>query len=147
MDVFDTREDLDFTVEEQTKNARKWIDKLTTTQCKKQTLFLGSEVTGYSVLGVGCKAVNVDFYPDEMSNKNFQKSVGLLTEKGAFSKALRYNDKYYKSLYYMGLDLSFRRIGNFMKKARVIRALFKEGVAQNLIKIYVKKGRKPANTI
>ena len=134
---------LSYSAEQQAANAVLWITKMQLTQVKKQSEFLGSAKTGYSILGLGCKVLEIETYPDVQSSKTFADAVGLQTEHGAFGKAQRYKGIYHKSLYHMGKEYSFGRIANFMRKANSIRAIFNPEVAELLLEIYGKKGRKP----
>ncbi len=144
VDVFKIVEsNQEYSVDEKALNAIRWITKLKQTQVKKQQEFLGSARTGYSVLGIGCKALGITTYPDATSSKEFKKAVGLITEYGAFQEAQRYKGIYHKSIYHMGREYSFGRLGAFMQKAKVIRVMFEYEVAEKLLLIFGKKGRKP----
>lgn len=132
-----------YSAEQQAANAVTWITKMKLTSIKKQTEYLGSAKTGYSVLGIGCLALGLNTYPDEISSKEFQNAVGLQTEMGAFEKAQRYKGTYHKSLYHMGKEFSFGRLANFLRKANTIRAIFVPDVSDLLLDLYGKKGRKP----
>lgn len=143
-DVFKVRSTrMVYSAEQQAQNAVAWITKMQITQVKKQTEFLGSEKTGYSVLGIGCKVLGLQTFPDVTSSKDFADAVGLQTEYGAFNKAQKYKNVYHKSLYHMGKEYSFGRLSNFLRKANSIRAIFVPEVAELLLGIYGKKGRKP----
>ena len=128
------------TPEQKAKNALLWISRLRVTQTKQQPEFLGSDRAGYSILGFGCKLLGLETYPDAKYSKPFADAVGLFTETGAFNRALKYQQVYHKSLYHMGREFSFGRIGWFLNRADVIRNTFVPEVAEILLKTLVKKG-------
>jgi len=146
IDVFDYNIDFEVPdVDTQADNAIQWTNLLYKTTSKKNSKFLGNIRVGYSVLGIGHRLMEVPCDPHQISTKEFQLTVGLKTEKGAFDKAIKYEGKHYKSLYHVGLDLSFRRVAGLLRKAPIIRNVFKEDVAALIIKKTIKRGRPAKN--
>lgn len=141
---FDIQQDLSkITDEQRAANAFLWIKKLRSTQTKKQAEYLGSAKTGLSVLGFGCHLLDIPYFPDVVTSKELMHKTGMVTEKGGFNKALLYNGKHYMCLHELGKNLSFGKVGTFMKRVRTIRAIFKPEVAELVIlKIYPNRSNK-----
>lgn len=145
IDVFEIKRDFEIPdVETQADNAIKWVNFLYRTAAKHNSKFLGNLRIGYSCLGLGHKLLDIPYDIHDVSTKEFQLMVGIKTEKGAFDRAIKVNNNHYKSIYHLGLDLSFRRVATTLRKAHNIRAAFKEEVAEIIIIKTIKRGRKKA---
>jgi hypothetical protein len=115
------------------ENVILWIKRMRGTQAKKQAEYLGGAKTGMSVLGFGCHVLGIDLYPDMLVSKELTHKTGMYTDKGAFQKALTYNGKHYMCLHELGKNLSFGKVGTFMKRVKTLRALFKPEVSDIVI--------------
>ena len=116
----------------QTKNAIKWIDKLSTTRMKQGRLRLGGSKIGYCCLGVGCKVLGIEYRPEGVHSEKLKSEVGLrclrgggLRYDGELSDLVALNDS---------RQLSFRKISTVIKNN--LHELFIPEVAKELSQHY-----------
>ena len=114
-------------------NVIRWIKRLKSTQAKKQAEYLGGAKTGMSVLGFGCHVIGIPFFPDMLVSKELTHKTGMFSDKGAFQKALIYDSKHFMCLHELGKNLTFGKVGTFMKRVKTLRALFAPEVAAIVI--------------
>jgi len=75
-------------MENQGKNAIKWINKLLKTRFKQGRGKLGNKKDGFCCLGLGCHILDIDYDLHDGCSVEFSESVGLLDKEGYPS----YND-------------------------------------------------------
>ena len=126
----------EWTVEEQSSNAVKWIEKLKSTSCKQQASFLGGKSYGYNIFGLGCRLLDIPFYPDEQYSNHFHKAVGLYDKKGTCQRAVFFNNKMYGNLESLNHIATFARISKILRTAHNTRLIFKPEVAELIIYHY-----------
>ncbi len=122
----------EYTAKEKADNAILWLSTLSKTAAKQQSAYLGGAAFGYNIFGVGCKKLDLPFFPDQVHSPHFFQAVGLRDCKGTFAMKLNYTHKEYGSLEELSRFLSFRRIATWMKHAARIRSIFDADVAEVL---------------
>ena len=107
------------TVNKEVFAAVAWIEELLSDGYAKGTESLGDDDEGYCCLGVGCVALNIDFYKGDDHSIELATKVGLLNEYGEFESKYKEMEIENDSSSLVSLndetELSLKEIGEFIR--------------------------------